>query len=154
MTRRLPQRHRPHHNVVMSSRHPIIVFITVCTKDRARWLADPEVHQTLVSIWHEASSWLVGRYVLLPDHLHLFASPGEPVLSLGSWVRYWKAQFTRRHRNPWHRWQEGYWDTQLRRGESYEAKWEYVRWNPVRHGLVEHPDDWPYQGEIFTLEWR
>ncbi|MCX7916496.1 MAG: hypothetical protein N3A53_09385, partial [Verrucomicrobiae bacterium] len=51
-------------------------------------------------------------------------------------------------------WQRDFWDTQLRRGESYSAKWEYVRYNPVRAGLVSDPADWPYQGELNILEWH
>jgi putative transposase len=51
------------------------------------------------------------------------------------------------------RWQEGYWDTTIRRSEDLESKWEYVRNNPVRKGLVGNPDDWPFQGEINVLEW-
>lgn len=27
-----------------------------------------------------------------------------------------------------------------------QGKWEYIRMNPVRAGLVEKPDDWPYSG--------
>ncbi len=150
---KLPQRRHPHHNVIIVPHRPIIVFVTVCTKDRLPWLASPEVHETLVSIWRMATAWRVGRYILLPDHLHLFASPGEIDVSLSNWVRFWKAEFSKRHGNPQHRWQQGYWDTQLRRSENYDAKWEYVRHNPVRHGLVKHPDEWPYQGEIFVLEW-
>lgn len=41
----------------------------------------------------------------------------------------------------------------MRSAESYDAKWEYVRANPVRAGLVADPDDWPYQGEISILPW-
>jgi len=41
-------------------------------------------------------------------------------------------------------WQKSFWDVQLRRGKSYDAKWEYVRANPVWHGLVSQPEDWPY----------
>jgi REP element-mobilizing transposase RayT len=89
----------------------------------------------------------------MPDHIHLFASPRDETVSLESWVRYWKSQFSKRHKNPNHRWQVGYWDTTLRSNESYDEKWDYVRNNPVRHGLVSRPEDWPYQGEIFVLEW-
>jgi hypothetical protein len=42
----------------------------------------------------------------------------------------------------------------LRGGESYAAKWSYVRDNPVRAGLVKHPDKWSFLGEIFGLEFR
>lgn len=51
-------------------------------------------------------------------------------------------------------WQTDCWDTQLRAGESYSAKWDYVRHNAVRHGLVEHDADWPYQGELNILDWH
>ena len=51
-------------------------------------------------------------------------------------------------------WQIDAWDTQLRTGDSYSAKWAYVRNNPVRHKLVSSAEDWPYQGEIHTLLWH
>ncbi len=31
-------------------------------------------------------------------------------------------------------------------------KWEYVRDNPVRHGLVASAEEWPYQGEIVLID--
>jgi hypothetical protein len=35
----------------------------------------------------------VGQYVIMPDHIHLFCSPGRlPVPSLKQWVEYWKGQ--------------------------------------------------------------
>jgi hypothetical protein len=51
-------------------------------------------------------------------------------------------------------WQRDCWDTQLRRGESYSAKWEYVRHNPVRAGLCAAPDEWPFRGEVNELMWH
>ncbi|MEO6971176.1 MAG: hypothetical protein ABI217_09810 [Chthoniobacterales bacterium] len=50
-------------------------------------------------------------------------------------------------------WQRHHWDRQLRKGESYDDKWEYVRSNPVRHGLVTDAGAWPYQGELSELRW-
>jgi hypothetical protein len=46
-----------------------------------------------------------------------------------------------------------FWDTQLRRGENYDEKWEYIRANPVRAGLVPRVEDWPHQGELNELRW-
>lgn len=51
-------------------------------------------------------------------------------------------------------WQKNYWDTQLRRSESYSAKWEYVVNNPVRAGLATRQEDWAYQGELNSLYWH
>jgi hypothetical protein len=41
----------------------------------------------------------------------------------------------------------------LRQNESYSEKWDYVRMNPVRAGLVADPDRWPYQGALNELDW-
>jgi hypothetical protein len=43
-------------------------------------------------------------------------------------------------------------DHVLRNDESYSQKWEYVRKNPVRAGLVQRTDDWPYQGEFAVID--
>jgi len=122
--------------------------------NRDPWLASPGVQQLLLDVWPRADAWLVGRYVLMPDHLHLFCSPRDPFVDLRAWIRFWKATFTRRHAVPSHRWQRLYWDRRLRGDECYAVKWEYVRNNPVRAGLVEHPEDWPYQGEIHPFLWQ
>ena len=45
-------------------------------------------------------------------------------------------------------WQTEFFDRILRSGESYTQKWNYVRDNPVRDGLVMNSGDWPWQGEI------
>ena len=49
-------------------------------------------------------------------------------------------------------WQRRFFDHVLRSEESYAQKWEYVRDNPVRAGLVTDADDWPYAGEIITID--
>jgi putative transposase len=51
-------------------------------------------------------------------------------------------------------WQKGFFDHVLRSSESYSEKWNYVRQNPVRAGLVKDWRDWPFIGEIFDLKFR
>ena len=135
-----------------------IVFATVCTKNNKRILACADVHRVLISAWAAADHWLVGKYVIMPDHLHLFCSPGDPsrASDVKNWIRYWKRLATRSWPRPEERpiWQLDAWDTQLRKGDSYSEKWDYVRNNPVRHGLVQQADDWPYQGELNELLWH
>jgi putative transposase len=150
-------RKHPAHGVVLLADKPVIAFLTVCSKDRVPWLACEEVHQLLRATWAESTAWLVGRYVIMPDHVHLFAAPNEnfiPHIDLDRWVKYWKSQFTMKHGNRRHRWQTDHWDRRIRHDESYDEKWEYVSNNPRRHGLVADADDWPYQGEIFELRWE
>ena len=45
-------------------------------------------------------------------------------------------------------WQAEFFDHVLRSGESRSEKWNYVRENPVRAGLVAKAEEWPYAGSI------
>lgn len=49
-------------------------------------------------------------------------------------------------------WQRGFFDHVLRSDESYAQKWNYVRQNPVRPGLVKNADDWPFSGELIVID--
>ena len=143
--------HPIHQPVHEHFNEPVIVFVTVCTKKKKPILASTEVHQVLRTAWAAANSWLIGRYVLMPDHLHLFCAPETLVPeSLQTWIAFWKSNAARHwpQREDAPIWQRHFWDTQLRRGENYDAKWDYIVENPVRAGLVGRSEDWPYQGEI------
>lgn len=132
----------------------ILVFVTVCTKARQKVLAREEMHSALLESWRNAARWRVGRYAVMPDHVHFFCSPGSwPPPPLRGWMAFWKNGMSRGF-PALTLWQRDFRDTQLRKEESYAAKWEYVRHNPVRHGLVDRADNWPYQGELHRLEWH
>ena len=147
------RRKRPAHGILYVDGQPTIIFDTVCTKDRIPWLANDEVHELFRSVWTNATGWLLGRYVVMPDHIHFFAAAVDPQISYENWIKYWKSQFTKQHNTPSHRWQTDHWDRRMRTELAYEEKWLYVLDNPVRKGLVTHAADWPYQGEIHELRW-
>ncbi len=137
-----------------SGHRAVIVFLTVCTRQRRPLLASPVMQSLLIDAWRSADRWRVGRYVIMPDHVHLFCSPNTtPPCALRTWVSYWKALFAKASGEGREFWQQNFWDTQLRSHESYTAKWEYVRANPVRAGLVQSSEAWPYQGELNVLHW-
>jgi len=133
-------------------------FVTFNTRDRRLLLSNDALHKTLLAFARRASehgAW-VGRYVVMPDHIHLFVRLAVET-ELTAWVQALKSMLGKEllrlgHQKP--HWQEGFFDHLLRSGESYEEKWEYVRQNPVRKGLCARPEDWPYQGEVTPLEWR
>jgi putative transposase len=55
------------------------------------------MHNFLREAWSDASHWLVGRYVILPDHLHLFCSPVVGCdISLERWVAFRKNAVARK----------------------------------------------------------
>jgi putative transposase len=154
----LAQRKRPPHLASRSfGNQSTIQFVTVCTDQRQKVLAAAEVHQCLLDAWREADAYLVGRYVLMPDHIHLFCAPNRyPETELKRWIRYWKSLVARRF--PFELqgklWQREFWDRQLRSGDSYSEKWAYVDANPVRAGLASETRQWPYAGEMVQLAWH
>jgi putative transposase len=136
--------------------HTSIIFLTVSTEKRKPILCRPEIHELLRTAWTAADQWMVGRYVLMPDHIHLFCSPtGFDSKSLGTWIKYWKSIASRSWPFPEEQpiWQKSYWDTELRRSQSYNEKWRYVLQNPIRKGLTFTEEEWPYQGELNILHW-
>ena len=134
-----------------------IYFITACSVDRRPSLDCEPVHdafRTFCLNSPQHGAW-IGRYVLMPDHLHLFLSVVE--ISLSNWVKSLKNALSKTLRTAGQEgphWQKSFFDHLLRSGESYSQKWDYVRENPVRAGLVESAEDWPFAGEIHDLEYR
>ena len=79
-------------------RHPL-VFLTVCTAKRTALLNSEPAHTILKTLWRqsvEQNGWWVGRYVLMPDHLHLFATPGVEPHPMEKWIAQWKSISARR----------------------------------------------------------
>jgi REP element-mobilizing transposase RayT len=90
----------------------------------------------------------------MPDHVHLFVR-GDCNFRLGPWIGALKQELAKAAKLPREReqiWEEGFFDHVLRSNESYSQKWNYVRENPVRAGLVKSAADWPYQGEIVYID--
>lgn len=148
-----PGRRTPAKGVHISLGGPNWVFLTVCTEKRERWLAQASVHHALRDLWKStATAWLVSDYLLMPDHLHLFCAPSELRFTIERWIAFWKDRFAKKHPDVG-TFQAGGFHHRLRSEESYSEKWQYVRENPVRAGLVAKPEDWPYFGRVHDVRW-
>jgi putative transposase len=79
-----------YHDPVEKFNRSTLIFLTVCAKDHRPMLANSRTHETLVSWWRKSTHWLAGRYVILPDHVHLMCAPGSADVPLHRWVAYWK----------------------------------------------------------------
>jgi len=130
-------------------------FMTVCTHHRRSILADASVVEILKGEWDGAwdrHGWAVGSYVVMPDHVHFFCTDGEQGTALSRFVGSWKEWSSKAIKKECNIeepiWQKGFFDHLLRSDESYSEKWNYVRNNPVRAGLVECMDEWPFVGHI------
>jgi REP element-mobilizing transposase RayT len=138
-------------------RNPVY-FLTVCSVQRRRIMTRSSVAAILVESWQaapEVHGWVVGRYVIMPEHVHFFASAQPEAKSLSMFMRDWKKwttrQVTKSERIKPPVWQLEFFDHVLRSARSYSEKWDYVRENPVRAGLVAAAEDWPYAGECEQL---
>jgi len=135
---------------------PPVYFLTLCTFDRKMILHHPTIHSVFIGFCQAARTRgvYVGRYVLMPDHIHLFVSSSQEGMDLSGWTKSLKNKLSKSWRSsavasP--HWQKGFFDHLLRSTDSYAEKWAYVAANPVRAGLVTKAEDWPHQGEIADL---
>ena len=93
-----PQRQNPAAGVHARLGHSNIVLLTINTEGREPCLANETVHQILRQTWSEATAWLVGDYLLMPDHLHLFCAPRDLNVPIETWIKYWKREFSLKHK--------------------------------------------------------
>ena len=145
-----------------------IYFITTCTLGRRAMLVSNDIAAILVAEWrnaHDRHGWAIGRYVIMPDHVHFFCRAELDAKPLPIFMQKWKQWTSKRItreialagigdpglKQSRRVWQEEFFDHVLRSSESYSQKWEYVKENPVRARLVRKFDDWPFQGELESL---
>jgi putative transposase len=84
--------------------------------------------------------FVVGGYVVMPEHVHLlFNEPERSLLSTA--IQALKLSVSVRSRErPF--WQAHYYDFNLSTHEKFVEKLRYMHRNPVVRGLVARPEDW------------
>ncbi len=151
----LPNRSGPHHGPPPTYWSADPIFLTVCTRNRAAVLANERAHNTLLSLWSDRSRWIVGPYVLMPEHIHMLLQESSSNRTpLSTWIRWWKHESATHITNQIVRWQRNYWDTRIRSERMLAEKIAYIRNNPVKRNLVKSSEQWPFQGEILRIDSR
>ncbi len=138
-------------------------FFTLVTDRRVPILTDPLARRHLRRTFIECKRrwpFHIEAIVLLPDHLHTIWSlpPGDDLFSLRwAWI---KKEFTKswvaeggaeqavsdsRRRNRRRGvWQRRFWEHYVHDEDDLERHFDYIHYNPVKHGLVHAPLEWPY----------
>jgi putative transposase len=104
-----------------------------------------------VKYW-DGRKWLIYATVVLPDHLHCLVQPlphpaggffdlGEILYSIKSFSSH---QINRRRGAAGSIWQIERYDRIVRDETEFLEKWNYIRNNPVKSGMVEYPEDYPW----------
>ncbi len=133
------------------------IFFTVTLADRESDLLVREidalrqaVRQTLAERPVRIDAWVV-----LPDHMHCVWTLPEGDADFSTRWSVIKARFSRamphvaRRRSHAARrehgiWQRRFWEHHIRDAEDFRAHVRYCWINPVKHGLVSDPAEWPY----------
>jgi len=138
-------------------------FFTVVTFDREPLFKQPLARELLhVALAEAKQRWPfeMPAVVLLPDHLHDLWSlpPGDDRYAIRwGWN---KKEFTKRWLEAGGReqpvsaakqtarrrgvWQRRYWEHLIHDEDDFERHFDYIHYNPVKHGYVKCPKDWPY----------
>lgn len=138
-------------------------FFTLVTDNRAPILAHAPGRPLLGSLLHRCQlrwPFTINAIVLLPDHLHAIWSlpPGDTAYpKRWGWI---KKEFTKgwlqlggseqvvsRGRQRDGRrgvWQPKYWEHTIEDEDDFERHFDYIHFNPVKHGHVRCPRDWPW----------
>lgn len=138
-------------------------FFTVVTFGRRRFLTDDDASRCLRSPWRETVRHRPFETVavcLLPDHLHCLwtLQPDDEDYST-RWAKL-KEAFTKQYlaqggqdgtRNASRRrkreaaiWQRRFWEHTIRDDVDFQRHFDYIHYNPVKHGLVTRVADWPW----------
>ena len=131
--------------ITLPEEKSIIYFVTLCVKDRRKVLANAKMFDAVKRAIQELRRWDVLAAVIMPEHVHFIVGPREDRgLSIGDFATGLKRLVRKSLGSQGWEWQRGCFDHLLRLDENLESKWIYVQDNPVRRGLVQRAEDWPY----------
>jgi len=135
-------------------------FVTTKTSQNRALFRVTEIAETVVRTmlhYREKGEYFLHEFVLMPDHLHVLITP-SCINSLEKLMQFIKGGSSYRiHQQREQKldlWHAGFHDWTIRDNADWKAKAQYIRLNPVKAGLVGHPEDWPYSsaGAKLTLD--
>ena len=150
------------------------IFFTVNLQDRSQRLLIEHIEllRGVIAAVRKRHPFHIDAAVVLPEHLHHIWTlpPGDDDFST-RW-RLIKADFSRSlpesevcsvsrlRKGERGIWQRRFYDHILRDDRDYELHVDYIHYNPVKHGYVKRPADWPYSSihtyiekDILSPDW-
>lgn len=137
-------------------------FFTLVTCERVSIFSNPVNCQRWTdAILKVQSKWPfeVEGEVILPDHLHMIWRLPENDTDYATRIRLVKTAVTksigfnsndealtysRALKGEKEVWQRRYWEHLIRDERDFQVHLDYIHFNPVKHGLVSRPRDWPH----------
>lgn len=137
-------------------------FFTLVTEGRRRLFlaqAAVEAYERAVAAVQASRPFEIEAEVILPDHLHVMWSLPDGDADFSTRWRLIKSRFTRsvasaidasatsesrRSKGERGIWQRRFWEHVISNERDFAAHLDYIHYNPVRHGLVAAPREWPH----------
>ena len=137
-------------------------FFTLVTYERRPVLADSAYIERLQAAKHKVQQkhpFTIEAEVILPDHVHALWTLPDGDAELAVRIRLMKSFFTksvagsraagtlsssRAAKGEQAIWQRRYWEHTIRDERDFQSHVDYIHFNPVKHGLVTSPGDWPH----------
>ena len=133
------------------------VFFTVNLADRSSTVLVEQIDalREAVRVTRQERPFGIEAWVVLPDHMHCVWTLPKGDGDYATRWRLIKSRFSRGlpkgrlrpshvRRDERGIWQRRFWEHHIRDEADYAAHVEYCWFNPVKHGYVDNPEDWPY----------
>ena len=129
-----------------------VYFITCVTLGRRPTFA----HELNIELLRETMRWVkeihpfeMRAYALMQDHFHLliFVPNGTSISKImHSIQRNFTVNYKKMHglTESVKMWQRGFWDHVIRDERDFANHFHYIHYNPVKHGYVPKPEDYPH----------
>ena len=136
-------------------------FFTVAMFRRWPWFSDARYVAHLRQAFADEKArrpFAINAIVVMPDHLHTLWTLPEGDSDYSTRWRNIKRGFTvrvpaqerpavwgsRADKQEQAIWQRRFWEHRIRDEADFANHVQYIHHNPVKHGYVERPEDWPY----------
>ena len=136
-------------------------FFTVVTYQRQALLTQKEYIQYLREAFQHIRKkrpFTIDAIVILPDHLHcIWTLPVNDADYATRWrliKHFVTCKINKNHvnSNKVKIWQKRYWEHCLRDEDDWQKHMDYIHYNPVKHGYVLSPIEWPYSSFSRAVE--
>jgi putative transposase len=127
-------------------------FFTLVTKSRQPLFQDPALCELFMAGIDKVKShqpFELIAYCILPDHIHLLVGLPSGVSDYSNIIKEIKRSVTlsiRKHLNQQGLavWQDRFWEHTIRDQRDMQIHYDYIHYNPVKHGYVEMVDQWKW----------
>ena len=113
-------------------------------------LRDPRIAQLVQDalLHFDGQRYRMIAWCIMPNHVHALIEPNDAAHLLPSIIHSWKS-FTATEANKilgrsGSFWMEDYYDRFIRNEEHLQSTLDYIRQNPVKAGLVQRAEEWPW----------